>query len=436
MAPPLAPSPPPLPVDPFKSNRTSIDEEENAGLLNSYYRNAAHGEGEDYPPPPSPPTPSLPFSKARGKRFIIFSERPFLSLSIFLFLAVFLAASTFNHYAPMYNRLSRGDGAIRAKMHEQPRVELDKTNFRIEESKMPRGDYSVTAIVLHGLGQPNNEPPFVRKLAARFPYVRWISPTADELNVTVRGYEPTSAWFNIETFDDLSQGENLEEFVHSQQQLNKLVDDEREKMREAGKEPRIALMGFSQGAVMTMLGLLTADETSRLEAGIALSGYVPLLNYLDDIVSPASRDIPLFWGHGKQDPYLTIEQARAGSSLLRSSRVGLRKLTYKEYEGLDHIWNEEELDDVVDWFQRTIPRKRLGRPSSPSSLKSPSTSPSASSDADSPPDRSSVDAQQAANQEGSQQSDPKWEKVQLDNAAEAKARRSLRRRQQTIRGVA
>jgi len=95
--------------------------------------------------------------------------------------------------------------------------------------------------------------------------------------VTVRGYEPTSAWFNIEyvfhifdfcgvscepdrlslsvslshrrTFDDLSQGENLNEFVHSQRQINELVDQERAKMIDEGKEPRIALLGFSQGTL-------------------------------------------------------------------------------------------------------------------------------------------------------------------------------------------
>jgi hypothetical protein len=34
---------------------------------------------------------------------------------------------------------------------------------------------------------------------------------------------------------------------------------------------------------MTMLGLLSSEETNRFEGGIALSGYVPLLNHLDDV---------------------------------------------------------------------------------------------------------------------------------------------------------
>ncbi|GAA6014627.1 hypothetical protein JCM11491_000175 [Sporobolomyces phaffii] len=366
MVPPPAPSAVPPSYD---SPRISLDqEEESTGLLRSYH--ALHGD--DYPPPPSPPNLGVPFSHAKpatGARWLCHFRRPFLALAAFTFLAVFLSASTFNHYQPRY---SRTDARVAQRMRQDPTRGLDKAKFRVE----PAGTgHTVTAIVLHGLGQPNNEPPFVRKLAHRFPYVKWVSPTADRLNVSVRGFEPTSAWFNIETFDDLSQGENVDEFVHSQQQLNKLVNEEKAEMTRDGKEPRIALMGFSQGAVMTMLALLTANETNRFEGGIALSGYVPLLDDLDHIVSPAARDIPLFWGHGKQDPYLTIEQARSGSKLLRSSRVGLRKLQFNEYDGLDHIWNEEELDDVVDWFARTIPRGKIGRPTfrtSPPSTTVPS----------------------------------------------------------------
>lgn len=409
---------------PFDSQRSSVDqdEEESAGLLQSYHSTT----GESYPPPPSPPTPGSPFLKPSARRLLSCTSRPFLFLSIFLFLSVFFAVSAFNSVAPLYQRLQHSNGVLRAKMRELPQVELDKAKILTEESRMPQGDYSVTAIVLHGLGQPNNEPPFVRKLAAKFPFVRWVSPTADQLNVTVRGFQPTHAWFNIESFDDLSQGENLDEFVHSQQQLNKLVDDERDKMEADGKEPRIALMGFSQGAVMTLLALLSANETDRFEGGIVLSGYVPLLEDLGDIVSRASRDIPLFWGHGKQDPYLTIDQARAGSSLLRSSKIGLRKLTYREYEGLDHIWNEEELDDMADWFQRNIPRKRIGRRPSfaVSNIPTASSSPSLGTVASSAVPPSSQDISS-------------WEQVQqLEDAAEAKARRSLQRRQQSLRGVA
>ena len=67
------------------------------------------------------------------------------------------------------------------------------------------------------------------------------------------------------------------------------------------------------------------------------------------IVTPESKDIPLFWGHGQLDPYLTLaplslsalpacadefrgrnslDQAKKGAKLLNSSRIGLRKFEF------------------------------------------------------------------------------------------------------------
>lgn len=49
-------------------------------------------------------------------------------------------------------------------------------------------------------------------------------------------------------FDDIWGDEDVVGYMHSQQQLNQLIDDERQKMLDAGKPPRIVLLGFSQGA--------------------------------------------------------------------------------------------------------------------------------------------------------------------------------------------
>lgn len=49
------------------------------------------------------------------------------------------------------------------------------------------------------------------------------------------------------TFEDVYEDEDVKGYVHSQQQLNRLIDEERQRMVTAGKEPRIVLMGFSQG---------------------------------------------------------------------------------------------------------------------------------------------------------------------------------------------
>ncbi|GAA5824292.1 hypothetical protein JCM5353_007010 [Sporobolomyces roseus] len=340
-APSVAPSTP----------RRSIDEgdEESAGLLSDY---------KDYPPPPSPPSLSSPFpskSSPHNRR------RTLLFISLLVFFTVVLASTYLQFSQVTRNRPIGTQSSIADSFHEKPEAQsLDRDLFLVDEAKLGH-DYTVTAIVLHGLGQPNYEVPFIRRMRDQFPYVRWVSPTADTLDVTVRDYESTSAWFNIETFDDLSQGEHLNEFVHSQRQINELVDQERAKMIEEGKEPRIALMGFSQGAVMTLLSMLSSNATDRFEGCVALSAYVPLLDHLNDIVTPESKDIPLFWGHGQLDPYLTVDLAESGAELLKSDRIGLRKFEFHTYENLDHIWSEKELDDMAAWFKRTIPRFKGGR---------------------------------------------------------------------------
>ncbi|GAA6064587.1 hypothetical protein JCM10212_003763 [Sporobolomyces blumeae] len=367
---------------------SSGEEEQSVGLL--HHHRLVHPD-DQYPPPPSPPSPewspalSCPSRKGPGPRTTRTRiVRPFVGFSLALFLLVLVTVSLEHdlaydqvisrwktRYRPTTSSLDDDDARLplQQRMHDAPSRELAPEGILRFEGSRPRGDpedpshlvapeTTVTAIVLHGLGQPNVEPPFVRALAARFPWVRWISPTADSLNVTVRNHEPTSAWFNIETFADLSTGENVDQFVHSQQQLNKLVDDEKALLARSGKEPRIVLMGFSQGAVMTILGVLSTDREDRYEAGIALSGYVPLEDDLSLLASPLARRTPLLWLHGREDPYLTAEKAKRGAQILRRRPISLEKLEFRIFSGLEHYWNEDELAYASDWFARTVPQTR------------------------------------------------------------------------------
>lgn len=148
--------------------RISLDEEESAGLLSSFHKRS--GSGEDYPPPPSPPTLSLPFKNKTASRSS-FTGRSFLALCACVFLVVLSVASY--HQTKLRSQASLLDGErIRHSMHDEPVSRLNRTRFLFTDAIMGE-NYTVTAIVLHGLGQPSDEPPFVRKLANRFPYVRW-----------------------------------------------------------------------------------------------------------------------------------------------------------------------------------------------------------------------------------------------------------------------
>lgn len=156
-APSVAPSTP----------RRSIDEgdEESAGLLSDY---------KDYPPPPSPPSLSSPFpskSSPHNRR------RTLLFISLLVFFTVVLASTYHQFSQATRNRPVGTHSSMADSFHEKPEAQsLDRDLFLVDEAKLGH-DYTVTAIVLHGLGQPNYEVPFIRRMRDQFPYVRWcVSP--------------------------------------------------------------------------------------------------------------------------------------------------------------------------------------------------------------------------------------------------------------------
>uniref|UniRef100_A0A0K3CNX6 Acyl-protein thioesterase 1 n=1 Tax=Rhodotorula toruloides TaxID=5286 RepID=A0A0K3CNX6_RHOTO len=217
------------------------------------------------------------------------------------------------------------------QMHEPPSTPLESGGIFVQDAA--EGNHTVTAILIHGLGDSGDGRPFIWSMPQEFPWVRC-------------------------TFEDVYEDEDVKGYVHSQQQLNRLIDEERQRMVTAGKEPRIVLMGFSQGGAMTLLSTLTARSENRIEAAIVLSTYLPMIEELDEVFSPAARDTPILWMHGREDPFLSLENAELGVSRLSTPPINLSRLTFKTYEGLMHTWTNEELDDVADWFEANVPERR------------------------------------------------------------------------------
>lgn len=103
--------------------------------------------------------------------------------------------------------------------------------------------------------------------------------------------------------------------VESQRQINQVIREEREILTEAGKEPRIVLAGFSQGAAMALLATLTAIEP--IEALIMYSGYLAMPTRLRRLGGLVQSTTPTFWGHGRDDPDIDVENAAADVRALR-----------------------------------------------------------------------------------------------------------------------
>jgi phospholipase/carboxylesterase len=110
---------------------------------------------------------------------------------------------------------------------------------------------------------------------------------------------------------------------------------------------RTVLGGFSQGTVMAYaLGLGAGRPTP---AGIAaMSGFIPTVDgWSPDLDRPG---LPVWIAHGRRDPVIGIEFARAARDALAASRVDL---TYREHEGSHHV-DPRLLAELPDWVDRAI----------------------------------------------------------------------------------
>ena len=112
---------------------------------------------------------------------------------------------------------------------------------------------------------------------------------------------------------------------------------------------RALLMGFSQGAVMSLHAGLTSEKPF---AGIAaMSGYLPAADTLAPILS-ARRDRSVLMVHGTVDQTLGIELGRSARDLLVEAGLSPE---YAEFE-MGHQITPESLAVVREYVQRVLPR--------------------------------------------------------------------------------
>ena len=105
---------------------------------------------------------------------------------------------------------------------------------------------------------------------------------------------------------------------------------------------RVFLLGFSQGAVMSLATAFT--DPRRLAGVIALSGYLP------EAVSRAEGgrldNLPVFIGHGNADPLISVAEGQKARDALAAKAADV---TYREYSTAHRI-APDELGDIRDWL--------------------------------------------------------------------------------------
>lgn len=107
---------------------------------------------------------------------------------------------------------------------------------------------------------------------------------------------------------------------------------------------RVYLMGFSQGAIMSISLALTEPE--KLAGVVAMSGRT-LPELLPKMAAPERlRGLPMIVVHGTGDEVLSIEYGRNTRDILSTLPV---ELSYREY-AMGHQVSGESLADVVEWL--------------------------------------------------------------------------------------
>ncbi|KAG6856190.1 hypothetical protein H0H87_006730 [Tephrocybe sp. NHM501043] len=194
----------------------------------------------------------------------------------------------------------------------------------------PTKPHTATVIWLHGLGNTGEEMSLpatsILGTISGLEHVKFIFPTAHVMNVTAFGIPgaPMNSWVDAYSFKYATRKEDEKGFITAASLIDHIVMQE--EMGHAIPLKRILIGGISQGS---SLALFTALTGTRPFAGVfVLAGYIPLRHKIKELMAPHAPTLPIFWGHGREDPRLKINFSLTTAKRL-SSDLGVPFDTYR-----------------------------------------------------------------------------------------------------------
>ena len=199
-----------------------------------------------------------------------------------------------------------------------------------------------TILWLHGLGADGHDfEPIVPELVKpSWPAVRFVFPHAPVRAVTINGGMRMRAWYDI-LGQEIANRQDEQGIRESARKIDRLI--ERESLRGV-REERIVLAGFSQGGAIALAAGLRHPH--RLGAIVALSTYLPLADRTEGELSAANRALPIWMGHGTQDPIVPHSLGAMSRDWL--ARLG-HPVQWHSYE-MPHSVCPEEIRDLSQWL--------------------------------------------------------------------------------------
>jgi predicted esterase len=233
-----------------------------------------------------------------------------------------------------------------------------------------RKEHKATVFFLHGLGDTARNLGYLVSYTWKhtlLDHVKLVMPTAPLAPLTINSGRMMSTWFDVYSSDHVNRQEDEPGLHRAASMLNGLIQDEHQK--HGIPYDRIIIGGISQGGAVS---LLTALTTLHPIGGVfVLSSYITLRKKIPEILSPKSKDLSIFWGHGDSDKQVNHDAWKElaeilareigipfryyhddGSRLEAESlkKSGANALLFHTYEGLGHWFDEKEIEDLIIWI--------------------------------------------------------------------------------------
>ncbi|CAE6454649.1 unnamed protein product [Rhizoctonia solani] len=213
-----------------------------------------------------------------------------------------------------------------------------------------RAPHTATIVFSHGLGDTGDGwKPVATMLASQFPYVKWVLPHAPVRPITINGGYKMPGWFDLYSLGKTEDKEDEEGILKSSALIKELVDAE----NAAGiPNERIVIGGFSQGAALSLVHGLTSEKKY---AGLAiLSGWFPMRNRLQSMLSPSASSTQIFWGHGTSDTTVPYKFGQLSVHHMQNN-LNFANIQFESYQGMAHSAEQQEIADLGAWLRRVIP---------------------------------------------------------------------------------
>ncbi len=210
-------------------------------------------------------------------------------------------------------------------MTDQTSTDQQQDRIQILHAGTPLEQATAAVILVHGRGATAEN---IMGLAQTLDgdgerKIAWLAPQA-----------PGNTWYPLPFTEPLETNE-----PHRSNALT-LIDGLVSTIHQAGvPRERIGVIGFSQGACLSLEHALTGDITPAFVG--ALSGGVMGPDAESRTLETSREGLRIFIGCGDRDGHIPIERAEQSARLFADAGA---TVDFRRYDGMDHTINEDEIE--------------------------------------------------------------------------------------------